>query len=172
MLPEDLVGHYFRNGPNPEFTPLGSYTFPLEGDGMIHGVWLEAGQAHYANHWLRTNGLKAEERAGKALYGGIMTPAFVDMSLLGDDPDPGWPFKLDAFVNVIVGPPSWTATTWPTAPTSTAACRPSTSGTRPHSPPTPSPRSRSPGRFRTACTGTGSPRPERRPGPHHQTAGP
>jgi carotenoid cleavage dioxygenase-like enzyme len=26
-LPDDLVGHYFRNGPNPEFTPLGSYTF-------------------------------------------------------------------------------------------------------------------------------------------------
>jgi len=100
-LPDDLVGHYFRNGPNPEFTPLGSYTFPLEGDGMIHGVWLEGGQARYANRWVRTNGLKAEERAGKALYGGIMTPAFVDMSLLGDDPDPGWPFKLDAFVNVI-----------------------------------------------------------------------
>jgi carotenoid cleavage dioxygenase-like enzyme len=68
---------------------------------MIHGVWLEGGQARYANRWIRTNGLKAEERAGRALYGGIMTPAFVDMSLLGDDPDPGWPFKVDAFVNVI-----------------------------------------------------------------------
>jgi carotenoid cleavage dioxygenase len=30
-----------------------------------------------------------------------MTPAFVDRSLLGDDPDPTWPFKLDAFVNVV-----------------------------------------------------------------------
>ena len=30
-----------------------------------------------------------------------MTPAFVDPSLLGDDPDPGWPFKLDAFINVV-----------------------------------------------------------------------
>jgi carotenoid cleavage dioxygenase len=68
--PDDLVGHYFRHGPNPEFTPLGSYTYPLEGDGMIHGVWLEGGQARYANRWVRTNGLKAEERAGKALYGG------------------------------------------------------------------------------------------------------
>jgi carotenoid cleavage dioxygenase len=69
-LPDDLVGHYFRHGPNPEFTPLGSYTYPLEGDGMIHGVWLEGGQARYANRWVRINGLKAEERAGKALYGG------------------------------------------------------------------------------------------------------
>jgi carotenoid cleavage dioxygenase len=58
-LPDGLVGHYFRNGPNPEFTPLGSYTFPLEGDGMIHGVWLEGGQARYANRWVRTNGLTA-----------------------------------------------------------------------------------------------------------------
>ena len=30
-----------------------------------------------------------------------MTPAFVDPSLLGDDPDPGWPFKLDAFINIV-----------------------------------------------------------------------
>ena len=30
-----------------------------------------------------------------------MTPAFVDQSLLGPDPDPGWPFRLDPFVNVV-----------------------------------------------------------------------
>ena len=100
-LPIDLTGHYVRNGPNPEFPPLGSYTYPLEGDGMVHGVWLEGGLARYANRWVRTNSLTAEERAGRALFGGLMTPAFVDTSLLGDDPDPGWPFKLDAFVNVV-----------------------------------------------------------------------
>ena len=100
-LPSDLVGAYLRNGPNPEFPPLGSYTYPLEGDGMIHGVWLEGGEARYANRRVRTQGLLAEERAGKALFGGLMTPAFVDQSLLGDDPDPGWPFKLDAFVNIV-----------------------------------------------------------------------
>ncbi len=100
-LPPDLSGAYLRNGPNPAFTPLGSYTYPLEGDGMIHGVWLEGGQARYANRFVRTQGLRAEERAGRALFGGLMTPAFVDPSMLGDDPDPGWPFKLDAFVNII-----------------------------------------------------------------------
>lgn len=100
-LPTDLTGHYVRNGPNPEFAPLGSYTYPLEGDGMLHGVWLQGGTARYANRWVRTNGLRAEERAGHALYGGLMTPAFVDTSLLGDDPDPGWPFKLDAYVNIV-----------------------------------------------------------------------
>lgn len=100
-LPTDLLGAYLRNGPNPEFTPLGSYTYPLEGDGMLHGVWFEGGRARYANRRVRTHSLLAEEHAGRALFGGIMTPAFVDQSLLGDDPDPGWPFKLDAFINVV-----------------------------------------------------------------------
>jgi carotenoid cleavage dioxygenase-like enzyme len=100
-LPPDLAGAYVRNGPNPRFPPLGSYTYPLEGDGMLHGVWLEAGGARCANRWVRTQGMRAEERAGRALFGGLMTPAFVDTALLGDDPDPGWPFKLDAFVNIV-----------------------------------------------------------------------
>ena len=30
-----------------------------------------------------------------------MTPAFVDQGLLGPDPDPGWPIKLDAFINIV-----------------------------------------------------------------------
>ena len=96
-LPSDLIGAYFRNGPNPRFTPLGSYTYPLEGDAMIHGLWIENGSARYANRRIRTRGMVAEERAGHALYGGLMTPAFVDMALLGPDPDPGWPFRLDPF---------------------------------------------------------------------------
>ncbi len=100
-LPDELTGAYFRNGPNPRFTPLGSYTYPLEGDAMIHGLWIEGGRARYANRWVRTQGMAAEERAGHALYGGLVTPAFVDMDLLGPDPDPGWPNRLDPFVNVV-----------------------------------------------------------------------
>jgi carotenoid cleavage dioxygenase-like enzyme len=100
-LPADIDGVFMRNGPNPRFAPLGSYTYPLEGDGMIHAVRIARGKARYRNRWVRTNGLRAEERAGRALYGGIMTPAFVDQGLLGPDPDPGWPVKLDAFINVI-----------------------------------------------------------------------
>jgi carotenoid cleavage dioxygenase-like enzyme len=100
-LPPDLNGAYVRNGPNPKFPPLGSYTYPMEGDGMLHGVWLEPGRVRYRNRWVETRGLRAEERAGKALFGGLMTPAFVDQSLLGPDPDPGWPIKLDAFINIV-----------------------------------------------------------------------
>jgi carotenoid cleavage dioxygenase-like enzyme len=100
-LPADLHGVFVRNGPNPKFDPLGSYTYPLEGDGMLHAVWIENGQARYRNRWVRTQSLAAEEKAGRALFGGIMTPAFVDQALLGSNPDPGWPAKLDAFINIV-----------------------------------------------------------------------
>jgi carotenoid cleavage dioxygenase len=100
-LPTDLTGAYVRNGPNPRYTPLGSYTYPMEGDGMLHGVWLENGRARYRNRWVYTNGLEADMRAGRALFGGLMTPAPPSDDLLGPDPDPGWPFKLDAFINVV-----------------------------------------------------------------------
>jgi carotenoid cleavage dioxygenase-like enzyme len=100
-LPSDLTGAYVRNGPNPRYTPLGSYTYPMEGDGMLHGVWLENGHARYRNRWVYTNDLRADMRAGRALFGGLMTPAPPDDDQLGPDPDPGWPFKLDAFINVV-----------------------------------------------------------------------
>jgi carotenoid cleavage dioxygenase-like enzyme len=101
-LPAGLVGAYLRNGPNPKQPPLGSYSFPMEGDAMVHGVWLDGeGGARYRNRWVRTKGMAAEDKAGKALFGGLMSPAFVDMSLLGPDPDPGWPFRLDPFINVV-----------------------------------------------------------------------
>ncbi|MFJ4688008.1 carotenoid oxygenase family protein [Streptomyces sp. NPDC088789] len=70
-LPDDLDGVYLRNGPNPRFTPIGSYLFPIDGDGMIHGVWLSQGRARYRNRFVRTPALAAEERAGRALWGGL-----------------------------------------------------------------------------------------------------
>ena len=36
---EDLEGVYMRNGPNPAFEPI-SYTYPFDGDGMIHAIYL------------------------------------------------------------------------------------------------------------------------------------
>ncbi len=100
-IPTDVAGAFIRNGSNPQFTPLGSYTYPMEGDAMLHGVWLEGGAALYRNRFVRTKGFVAEARAGRPLFGGLMTPTFVDPSLLGANPDPGWPFRLDPFINVI-----------------------------------------------------------------------
>jgi len=87
-IPDDLRGVYLRNGPNPRFPPLGSYTYPLDGDGMIHGVWLADGKAHYRNRYVLTRGLEAEMRAGRALWGGFMTPVGPPADLAGSDADP------------------------------------------------------------------------------------
>ncbi|HUC16791.1 MAG TPA: carotenoid oxygenase family protein [Acetobacteraceae bacterium] len=87
-IPEDLHGVYLRNGPNPKFPPLGSYTYPLDGDGMIHGVWLAQGKARYRNRYVVTKGLQAEIRAGRALWGGILTPTMPPAALVGPDQDP------------------------------------------------------------------------------------
>ena len=81
-IPQDLTGIYMRNGPNPAFSPI-SYTYPFDGDGMIHAVYLANGEAHYRNRYVETKGLLKERKAGKALYGGIsnimpMDPKWAD----------------------------------------------------------------------------------------------
>ncbi|KAA2263475.1 9-cis-epoxycarotenoid dioxygenase [Solihabitans fulvus] len=52
QVPAALTGWYLRNGPNPQDAASGHWFF---GDGMIHGVRLEAGRAvSYRNRWIRT----------------------------------------------------------------------------------------------------------------------
>jgi len=51
-LPPELTGWYLRNGPNPRTDSRHWFT----GDGMVHGVRLEAGRAAwYRNRWVRTD---------------------------------------------------------------------------------------------------------------------
>ncbi|MCI0462186.1 MAG: carotenoid oxygenase family protein, partial [Gemmataceae bacterium] len=51
-LPPQLTGVYLRNGPNPR---PGSAAPFFAGDGMVHGVRLEAGQARwYRNRYVQT----------------------------------------------------------------------------------------------------------------------
>jgi carotenoid cleavage dioxygenase-like enzyme len=70
-LPPALEGAYLRNGPNPRFSPIGHYVYPLDGDGMVHEVRLGGGCARYRNRFVRTPALVAEEAAGRALWAGI-----------------------------------------------------------------------------------------------------
>ena len=69
-----MDGVYLRNGPNPRFSPVGAYLYPLDGDGMVHAIRISEGRAGYSNRFVRTPALIAEERAGHALWGGIMSP--------------------------------------------------------------------------------------------------
>lgn len=84
-LPDDLTGTYLRNGPNPRFPPIGSYTYPLDGDGMVHAFTCGGGRARYRNRYVRTPSMAAEEKAGHALWGGVMTPIVPSADVVGPE---------------------------------------------------------------------------------------
>lgn len=73
QVPDDLNGLYVRNGPNPRQATIGRYHW-FDGDGMLHGVYLENGKATYRNRWIRTDGLQAETDAGGPLWQGVAEP--------------------------------------------------------------------------------------------------
>lgn len=98
-IPPELRGVYMRNGPNPEFKP-NSFSYPLDGDGMIHAVYLADGKASYRNRFVDTQGLSIERRAGRAVYGGFAHPTPLDPSLLRPGESPS-PLKNGAFINII-----------------------------------------------------------------------
>ncbi len=65
-IPSELRGMYVRNGPNPMFKPE-SYSYPIEGDGMLHGLYFNNGEVSYKNRWIQTRGLTYEMFEGKQL---------------------------------------------------------------------------------------------------------
>lgn len=72
-LPSDLCGMFVRNGPNPQFPPLGRYHW-FDGDGMLHGVQISDGIARYRNRYVRTRGWKIEHEANRAIWTGLQEP--------------------------------------------------------------------------------------------------
>jgi len=72
-LPPDLSGMFVRNGPNPQFSPIGYYHW-FDGDGMLHGVQIRNGQASYCNRYVQTKGFKIERDAGHAIWTGLIEP--------------------------------------------------------------------------------------------------
>ncbi|MFJ4680449.1 MULTISPECIES: carotenoid oxygenase family protein [unclassified Kitasatospora] len=98
-IPDDLDGLYLRNGPNPRFTPVGSYLYPIDGDGMLHGVRLSGGRARYRNRFVRTPALAAEERAGRALWGGLESMVLPSAEQVG--PELAGTFRDLPDVNVV-----------------------------------------------------------------------
>lgn len=107
-IPADLRGAYLRNGPNPLFTPLGSYTFPLEGDAMVHAVWIDGdGGARYRNRFLWNPPMRFEQEAGHALWAGLMTGWLPGPDLV---PAP-WAnaYKPQPFINVVHHGGRWLA---------------------------------------------------------------
>jgi carotenoid cleavage dioxygenase len=81
-LPGDLVGAYFRNGPNPVFQPRNRY-HPFDGDGMVHGVYFRGGEVDYSNRWIQTEALREERHSGRSVSPGVMGPFDYSVSPFG-----------------------------------------------------------------------------------------
>ena len=71
QIPRELAGMYLRNGPNPQFAPLGRYHW-FDGDGMMHGIAIAHGKASYRNRYVRTEKFAAERAEGRALMSGLL----------------------------------------------------------------------------------------------------
>lgn len=72
-IPVDIHGSYVRNGPNPLQAPQGMHHW-FDGDGMVHGVYLENGRAEYRNRYVRSRDFE-DDAAGRCEVGGVMEPA-------------------------------------------------------------------------------------------------
>jgi len=71
-VPSDLEGALYRIGPAPRFEPVDRLRYHwFDGDGMIDAFRFEGGRVSHKNRWVRTDKLVMEERAGRALFGGI-----------------------------------------------------------------------------------------------------
>lgn len=81
-LPSDLVGAYFRNGPNPVYQPKNRY-HPFDGDGMVHGVYFHGESVGYRNRLVATQALQAEHKMGKSISPGVIGPFDYSVSRFG-----------------------------------------------------------------------------------------
>lgn len=76
-IPPEISGMFVRNGPNPQFEPIGQYHW-FDGDGMLHGLKISNGKASYCNRYVRTYKFKTEQQEGKALWTGLLEPSKPD----------------------------------------------------------------------------------------------
>ncbi|MFT6276566.1 MAG: carotenoid cleavage dioxygenase [Halioglobus sp.] len=70
-IPQDLVGHFLRVGPNPVHIFDEDAYHIFDGDGMIHAIEFRDSLAHYRNRFVQTEGFKLEQAHGEWIYKGI-----------------------------------------------------------------------------------------------------
>ncbi len=112
-IPTELDGRYIRIGPNPITAPNPASYHWFTGDGMVHGVRLQAGKAlWYKNRWLRSNAVSkalGEAPAKGPRHGGTDT---VNTNVLGHAGKiwglveaGGYPVELDRDLNTVAHNP-------------------------------------------------------------------
>jgi carotenoid cleavage dioxygenase len=84
-IPRDLCGTFYRNGPNPQFAPVGGHHW-FAGDGMLHAFHIENGKVSYKNRWARTKKWLMEHEAGRSLFSPL-NPMDQDPSVAGIETD-------------------------------------------------------------------------------------
>ncbi len=83
-LPRDLVGTYYRNGPDPLHPPRPNDTYHwFDGDGMIQCFNIEGGRVSWRNRWVRSEKFKRELAAGERLFGVFGNPMMGDPAVAG-----------------------------------------------------------------------------------------
>lgn len=71
-IPATLRGTLYRMSPAPRFEPVNRDLYHwFDGDGMIDAFFLDGGRVSHKNRWVRTEKLRIEEQAGRALFGGL-----------------------------------------------------------------------------------------------------
>jgi carotenoid cleavage dioxygenase-like enzyme len=73
-IPAQLSGAFLRIGPNPVYVEDIEKYHWFDGDGMIHEVHFENGNATYRNKFVETKGLALEAEHGEALWKGLNSP--------------------------------------------------------------------------------------------------
>ncbi|HUO87803.1 MAG TPA: carotenoid oxygenase family protein [Rhizomicrobium sp.] len=84
-IPDNLCGTFYRNGPNPQFTPRDPDHHWFAGDGMLHAFFVEKGRVSYKNRYMRTPKWELEHAAGRSLFGTFGNPMTSDPSVAGKD---------------------------------------------------------------------------------------
>lgn len=93
-LPAQLSGVYLRNGPNPRTASAAHYFF---GDGMIHGVRLDAGQAR----WYRSRYVKTRRDAGIRGGGSSNTHVFAHAGRVLSFVEAALPMEIDRSLETV-----------------------------------------------------------------------
>ncbi|CAH0993087.1 Apocarotenoid-15,15'-oxygenase [Sinobacterium norvegicum] len=88
-IPQALVGAFMRNGANVAYQP-NHYVYPLDGDGMIHGVYFKDGKVEYKNRWVDTHHLQTERKHDRMIYGSVgkLLPVPEEIIAAGGAPHP------------------------------------------------------------------------------------
>ncbi len=69
-IPDDLNGVYLRNTETALFEPIKRY-HPFDGDGLLHAMSFENGEARYTSRFVQTDAFVAEQQAKQSLWAGI-----------------------------------------------------------------------------------------------------